>query len=157
MSNTDYDLPKYDGTITMTKYLSLLKDYKFKLLKPKYDKILEFINLWLKKYNIELKSLTDFKKIPQDKLLSNNEHNSKILKKYSDSLLSYLNAENMKYDSEDSSSDELEKLEREYNIKNNILDYIKEILKTINYTLKMNKVKSNNNEYILCYSIINNN
>lgn len=156
MSNTNYDLPKYDGSMTMTKYLSLLKDCKFKLLKPKYDKILEFLNLWLKKYNIELKSLTDFKKIPQEKLLSDNEHNSKILKKYSDSLLSYLNAENMKYDSDDSSSDELEKLERDYYIKNNILEYIKEILKTINYTLKMKKIKNDNKE-IICYSIINNN
>ncbi len=128
----------------------------------KYDKILEFMNLWLGRYKIKLKSLTDFKKIPENLILSDENHNKKILEKYYDSLFSYLDLDNTKYDSDNSSTDSYDKIEREYNIKNNILSFIKEILTSINYTMIMSKIKiideKNNSKISIVYTIkINNN
>jgi hypothetical protein len=134
-------LPEYDGSESLTKYLSRIKDLRFQMNSHKYDKILEFLNVWLEKYKIKLKSLTDFKKIPEKLLLNDETHNQKILDKYYTSLSSYLDTNNTNYDSDNSSTDEYEKLEREYKIRNNILSFIKEILTTINYTLIISKIK----------------
>jgi len=134
-------LPEYDGSESLTKYLCKIKDLRVQMNTHKYDKILEFMNLWLEKYKIKLKSLTDFKKIKESLLLSDETHNKKILDKYYESLYSYLDIGNSFYDSDNSSTDEYDKLEREYNIKNNILSFIKEILTTIDYTLILTKVK----------------
>jgi cysteinyl-tRNA synthetase len=134
-------LPEYDGSESLTKYLSRMKDLRFQMNSHKYDKILEFLNVWLEKYKIKLKSLTDFKKISEKLLLSDETHNQKILDKYYTSLSSYLDTNNADYDSDNSSTDEYEKLEREYKIRNNILSFIKEILTTIDYTLIISKVK----------------
>ena len=134
-------LPEYDGSESLTKYLSRMKDLRFQMNSHKYDKIIEFLNVWLEKYKIKLKSLTDFKKVPEKLLLSDETHNQKILDKYYTSLSSYLDTNNADYDSDNSSTDSYAKLEREYKIRNNILSFIKEILTTIDYTLVINKVK----------------
>ena len=142
--NTKHDitqLPEYDGSESLTKYLQRIKDIRFQMNSHKYDKILEFLNLWLEKYKIKLKSLTDFKKIRENILLSDDTHNKKMIDKYYDSLSSYLDINNTKYDSDNSSTDSYDKLEREYKIRNNILSFIKEILTTIDYTLIMVKSK----------------
>lgn len=160
--NQQSTLPEYDGSESLTKYLSRIKDLRFKMNSHKYNKILEFLNVWLEKYKIKLKSLTDFKKIPEKILLSDETYNQKILDKYYTSLSSYLDTNNANYDSDNSSTDEYEKLEREYKIRNNILSFIKEILTTIDYTLVINKVKKTtsdkNSNIELSYTIkINNN
>ena len=134
-------LPEYDGSESLTKYLQRIKDLRFQMNAHKYDKILEFLNLWLEKYKIKLKSLMDFKKIPEKILLSDDAHNKKMIDKYYDSLSSYLDINNTNYDSDNSSTDSYDKLEREYKIRNNILSFIKEILTTIDYTLIMSKSK----------------
>jgi hypothetical protein len=141
IKDNQYTLPEYDGSESLTKYLSRMKDLRFQMNSHKYDKILEFLNVWLDKYKIKLKSLTDFKKISEKVLLSDETHNQKILDKYYTSLSSYLDTNNTNYDSDNSSTDEYEKLEREYKIRNNILSFIKEILTTIDYTLIISKVK----------------
>ena len=138
-------LPEYDGTESLSKYLGKVKEIRIKQNIHKYEKILEFINLWLAKYKIKLKSLTDFKKISEKVLLSNEEHNKKILDKYYDSLISYLDLHNICYNSDNSSTDSYDKFEREYQIKNNIISFIKEILAAIDYTIIMHKTKNNNN------------
>lgn len=141
-------LPEYDGTESLTKYLSRMKDLRFQMNSHKYDKIMEFLNVWLEKYKIKLKSLSDFKKIPEKILLSDESHNQKILDKYYVSLSSYLDTNNVDYNSDNSSTDEYEKLEREYKIRNNILSFIKEILTTIDYTLVINKVKKTSSDKV---------
>ncbi len=141
IKNNENVLPEYDGSESLTKYLSRMKDLRFKMNSHKYDKIMEFLNVWLEKYKIKLKSLTDFKKISEKLLLSDETHNQKILDKYYTSLSSYLDTSNSHYDSDNSSTDEYDKLEREYKIRNNILSFIKEILTTIDYTLVINKIK----------------
>jgi hypothetical protein len=150
-------LPEYDGSVSLTKYLCQIKDMRVQMNSHKYDKIMEFINLWLEKYKIKLKSLTDFKKIPEQILLQDEIHNKKILDKYYDSLKSYLDVNNSNYDSDNSSTDEYDKLEREYNIRNNILSFIKEILTCIDYTLIMSKIKTidknNKSKIEVVYSI----
>ncbi len=150
-------LPEYDGSESLTKYLCKIKDMRVQMNSHKYDKIMEFINLWLEKYKIKLKSLTDFKKIPENVLLQDDTHNKKILDKYYDSLSSYLDLNNTNYDSDNSSTDEYDKLEREYKIRNNILSFIKEILTSIDYTLIMSKVKTidskNNSKIEVVYTI----
>jgi len=140
-SKQETQLPEYDGSESLTKYLCRMNDLRMEMNTHKYDKILEFMNLWLEKYKIKLKSLTDFKKIKETTILSDEVHNKKILDKYYDSVYSYLDIGNNNYDSDNSSTDEYDKLEREYNIKNNILSFIKEILTSINYTLILSKVK----------------
>lgn len=140
-NNNTNQLPEYDGSESLTKYLSRIKDLRFQMNSHKYDKILEFMNVWLEKYKIQLKSLTDFKKVPEKILLSDETHNQKILDKYYTSLSSYLDTNNTNYDSDNSSTDSYDKLEREYKIRNNILSFIKEILTTIDYTLIINKEK----------------
>lgn len=152
--------PEYDGSESLTKYLERIKDMKFKMNAHKYEKILEFMNIWLAKYKINLKSLTDFKKIPEKILLSDEIHNKKILDKYYTSLSSYLDVSNVNYDSDNSSTDSYDKIEREYNIKNNILCFIKEILTSIDYTLIINKIKvqkKTKTKIQICYSIKMNN
>jgi len=134
-------LPEYDGSESLTKYLSRIKDLRAQMNSHKYDKILEFLNLWLEKYKIKLRSLTDFKKIPEKLILSDDTHNKKMIDKYYDSLSSYLDTNNSNYDSDNSSTDSYDKLEREYKIRNNILSFIKEILTTIDYTLILVKSK----------------
>ena len=139
-------LPEYDGSESLTKYLSRMKDFRFKLNSHKYEKILEFLNTWLKKYNINLKSLTDFKKVSEKLLLSDELHNKKILDKYYTSLSNDLEINNENCDSDNLSSEEYEKLEKNYNMRNNILIFLKEILTTIDYTLIINKVKKMNSK-----------
>lgn len=155
--NNDFKLPEYDGSESLTKYLGRIKDLRFQMNSHKYDKILEFMNLWLEKYKIKLKSLMDFKKVSENLLLSDETHNKKILDKYYDSLSSYLDTDNANYDSDNSSTDSYDKLEREYKIRNNILSFIKEILMTIDYTLVMSKSKvmdeSKNSKIETFYSI----
>ena len=97
-------LPEYDGSESLTKYLSRMKDFRFKLNSHKYEKILEFLNTWLKKYNINLKSLTDFKKVSEKVLLSDELHNKKILYKYYTSLSNDLEINNENCDSDNLSS-----------------------------------------------------
>jgi len=137
-------LPEYDGTESLTKYLSKIKMLHIEINKHKYDKILEFMNIWLDKYKIKLGSLTEFKRVSEKILLSDPEHNKKILNKYYSSIRSYLDIESANYNSDNSSTDSFDKLEREYLIKNNILNFIKEILTTINYTLILYKAKGDN-------------
>ncbi len=157
IKNNENVLPEYDGSESLTKYLSRMKDLRFKMNSHKYDKIMEFLNVWLEKYKIKLKSLTDFKKISEKLLLSDETHNQKILDKYYTSLSSYLDTSNSHYDSDNSSTDEYDKLEREYKIRNNILSFIKEILTTIDYTLVINKIKKksadNSSSIEIAYSI----
>ena len=145
-TNNNNLLPEYDGSESLTKYLSRMKDLRFQMNSHKYDKILEFLNVWLEKYKIKLKSLTDFKKVPEKLLLSDETHNQKILDKYYSSLSSYLDTNNAEYDSDNSSTDSYAKLEREYKIRNNILSFIKEILTTIDYTLVISKVKKSSSD-----------
>jgi hypothetical protein len=146
-------LPEYDGTESLTKYLTRMKELRIKMNAHKYEKILEFMNLWLEKYKYKLKSLTDFKKIPEKTLLSDETHNKKILDKYYDSLSSYLDTKNTNYDSDNSSTDSYDKLVREYNIQNNILSFIKEILTTIDYTLIIQKIKNTDGKTENSYTI----
>ena len=143
--NTDV-LPEYDGSESLTKYLSRIKDLRFKLNSHKYEKILEFLNIWMKKYNINLKSLTDFKKVPEKVLLSDETYNKKILDKYYTSLSNDLDINNENCDSDNLSTEEYEKLEKDYKLRNNILSFIKEILITIDYSLIINKIKKMNSK-----------
>ena len=139
-------LPEYDGSESLTKYLSRMKDFRFKLNSHKYNKILEFLNIWLEKYKINLKSLTDFKKVPEKVLLSDEVYNKKILDKYYTSLSNDLNINNENYDSDNLSTEEYEKLEKDYKLRNNIISFLKEILTTIDYTLITNKIKKMNSK-----------
>ena len=139
-------LPEYDGSESLTKYLSRMKDLRIKNNACKYEKILEFLNNWLEKYKIKLKSLTDFKKISENLLLSDEIYNKKILDKYYTSLSNYLDINDTNQDSDDLDTEEYEKMEKEYLMRNNIISFIKEILTTIDYTLIINKIKKTNNK-----------
>ena len=64
-----------------------------------------------------------------------------------------MDTKNTNYDSDNSSTDSYDKLVREYNIQNNILSFIKEILTTIDYTLVIQKIKNTEGKTENSYTI----
>lgn len=125
----DNSPPVFDGD--MTKYLMRMKYYDIKLNKHKYDKILEFMNIWLVTYGIKLKSLMDFKNVSSKIIFKDSRHNYKIFRKYHDSLNSYFG-----FKSEEKSEN---KLNKTFDINSNIQDLITEDVKSIKDKLKLRK------------------
>jgi len=141
----------YDNKESITKYLSRLRELKLNKNKDKYDKILNFFNIWLEKYDIKLKSLMEFKRISEDIILSDEKHNNKILKKHMHELYEELELDTG-YGSSD--SEEMKKLENIHNMENDIMYFIKEILKSIDYKLKSKKIKFGDKTKKLYYIVM---
>jgi len=76
-----YEVPKFNINDSVSKYIIKVENYKIKLLKEKYDIVINFLNEWIFK---NYKSLTDFKNINEEILLKNKKHNHAIARKYSD-------------------------------------------------------------------------
>lgn len=156
--------PVYDGSGSMTQFLLEVKEYNVYVRSHKYGKILELINIWLSgiesshlrvilskfvvnpgeskdKSKIKLKSLLDFKNIPGNILSSDPKFNIKLYRKYYISMCSYFNISmyNDEFDSdEEEMFDNLGSEEFEYD---DIIMFIKKILKTIGYSFKTFKKK----------------
>jgi len=100
-------VPKYDGTESMTKYLRRVDCFKLKFQEDKYKLLLEFVNEWLKlSKTFRLKSLSDFVNVEENVLLADKKHNRVILRKYSENIIKKLNVE---FDvEEETGSDDIE-------------------------------------------------
>jgi hypothetical protein len=141
----------YDKKEPIAKYLSRIRELKVNNNKEKYTKILNFFNIWLVKYDIKLNSLMEFKKIREDIILSDKEHNKKILKTYMYELYNELELDK---DYGSSDSDEMKKLKKIYKMENDIIYFIKEILKAIDYKLKSKKIKFGDKTKKLYYIVM---
>jgi hypothetical protein len=74
---------EYDGEESMTHYLRRVEEFKAKLVNERYDKLVQFVNEWLKlEGKSKLTSLTEFRWITEDSLLEDEENNSKLLYEY---------------------------------------------------------------------------
>lgn len=132
---------------TINQYMERFRQFELQLLEEKYNLILDFVKEWLSIYDIEIKCLTDFKKISSDKI-NNKKANNKILKKYKSNICKTFNI-----DEDDGDIEE-----------ENIINFLKRALSKINYSLKYNKNKiadkmsedSDSEKCIKVYSIVKN-
>jgi hypothetical protein len=132
------NLPLYDEKKeSLTKYICKINDILFERKKNIHNDIYNFIKLWLKKYNINISCLLDFKNIKESTITNNTEYNISFLNEHYSVLCKYLNKNDYSDD-----EDEYEHLLYEHNLKNDILLFIKELLKIINYKLVKNIKKS---------------
>jgi hypothetical protein len=53
---------------TINQYMERFRQFELQLLEEKYNLIFNFVKEWLSMYDIEIKCLTDFKKISSDKI-----------------------------------------------------------------------------------------
>lgn len=86
-------------------YQKKYDDFKYKISDNNYEIILGFINIWIGNYGYAIKAFSEFKKIPQDKILNNNEYNRSILNKYKDKINKYFELDT---DDDDSDYDDYE-------------------------------------------------
>jgi hypothetical protein len=84
--------PILDENDTSYEYELKVMNYLRELKRNDYNIILDFINLWLSKYNIKLKSLTNFK-FKENFLFSdsNEKYNKKFIKTHATSIKKKLN------------------------------------------------------------------
>ncbi len=81
--------PIYDGKESIVSYMRRVDDYKMLIKKEKYNAILDFMNIILKK-EPKLKNLTDFKNIKLSLLTMDNKEFKKILKLHGQNLINTL-------------------------------------------------------------------
>lgn len=124
--------PLYDGKESTINYERRVNDYFAKLNGLKYDIILEFLNIYVSKSNLNYNKLKDFKNIDESIFLDN-EYNEILFNKYSDQLNKNLNI---------SKSDIIY---QDNNI--NFIIYIQKILSKINYAM----IKKKNGKYSIYY------
>ena len=94
--------PKYDESMSFSKYARLVEKYKIKVNEQKYNLILDMINDWLElKDKDRLTELTGFKQMDESDLLEHDGH--AILIKYQEKIKVILeidmklNSKNKKY------------------------------------------------------------
>jgi hypothetical protein len=138
---TQVNVPIYDGKESLTKFLRKVEAYNIYMKQEKYQKILNFLNEWMKPYNLNMSSLTEFKNISAERILSDNKHNKRILKKYSKKLIDELNLV-IDCPNDETDTDEIGE--------NEIIVFVRCILKSIDYSINS---KLNGNE--LFYTIRN--
>jgi hypothetical protein len=123
--------PIYDGKETMTQWLRKIQLFEVRMKSDKYNKILDFMNILLTPYEIKLCSLSDFKNISSKKITKDIIHNKRTLRKYGKKLAAELcvdvNAPELDDDTEDIEEDQ-------------IIKFIRSILKSIEYSLKWKQV-----------------
>lgn len=147
-SKKKLEFPYFDmKNESINQYMERFRQFQLQILEEKYNIILDFVKDWLSMYDIEIKCLTDFKKISTDKI-NNKKLNKKILKKYKSNICKTLNIEEDEGDIEEE----------------NIIDFLKRALNKINYSLKYTKNKiadklsedSDSEKSIKVYTIIKN-
>jgi hypothetical protein len=122
----DIKAPVYDGKEPVYKFQKKIDEYLKALKNQKYDYVLNFINLWLDHSKLpQIKSLVDFKKIPEEKLLSDKKANRKLLRKNSEKLMKIFNLNT--YVEAETDSDEIRD---KY-----IIQFVSKILRTQDYIL----------------------
>ncbi len=86
-------VPKYDGTMSVTKYLRIVDEFTIEIKKERYTLLLAFINDWLKLEDDDTKmtSLIDFKNMDESVILKDKKHNRDVLRKYQDQIVQKLN------------------------------------------------------------------
>jgi len=99
-------IPKYDGTMSITKYLKLVDQFTIEIKKERYNLLLAFVNDWLKleEDDVKLISLSDFKNMEESVILKDKKHNMEILRRYKDEIVQKLNP-NFDIDEETDSDD----------------------------------------------------
>lgn len=76
---------EYDGKESITQYMRRVEKFKAALVNEKYNKLIEFVNKWLKlEGKNKLTSLTDFRWITEETLLDDEENNAELLDSYHD-------------------------------------------------------------------------
>lgn len=130
----DMEIPKFDDSEPIEKYLEKMRKFTVSLKKDKYDLVLGFINDVLSHREIKLLKLLDGKKL-YPSAFKNIKNNTKVMNKHYKNLSEKLKLE-YDYDEDSVSSGE-------------IVDFIKLILNKIEYNIIFNKTETR--EY---YSII---
>lgn len=73
----------YDGKESVTQYLKRAEEFKMKIIKDKYDDVINFLNDFLNlKGDSRYRSLTDFKNISEKKFFKDKKHTIEIITKY---------------------------------------------------------------------------
>jgi hypothetical protein len=123
------EFPEFDiKNESINQYMERFRQYQIKMIEDKYNIIFEFVKEWLSMYDIEIKCLTDFKKISSEKI-NNKKINRKILKKYKTSICK-----------------ELKILEDDGDIEEeSIITFLKRALEKINYSLKYTRIIKQDN------------
>ncbi len=117
--------PKYDGKESMPQFERRIEKYLAEINKNKYDKLLDFLNLWLKMTEKKFMSLTDIKNIPEKLLLGDAKHNRNILRRHGQDLMILFGIDTTIDDETD--SDDIND--------NYITDFVKKILNAFGYTM----------------------
>ncbi|AYV78242.1 MAG: hypothetical protein Edafosvirus7_34 [Edafosvirus sp.] len=102
MKTIKMEPPIYNDTETISEYVSRVEEYMLQFKKQKYKIILDFVNKWLKPLDKTLVSLTDFKNMPEEKLLKDKKYNRKILRENVEDLKKSLNVKSFIDDETDS-------------------------------------------------------
>lgn len=123
------------GKETVTQYMRRVQEYEVQLRKDRYDVILNFVNIWGNENQLKFKSLLEFKKIPDDKVIDDVK-NKKICKTHKANVCEQLNIDN-DTDLEETDTDDIPETE--------FITFMRKILKTINYSI--NKTTINKKGY----------
>ncbi|CAH6421321.1 Hypothetical protein KVN_LOCUS224 [uncultured virus] len=103
MNQHDF-IPKFNEKESITKYLKKTEQFALKLNEEKYKLLLEFVNQLLKLSNDDkIKSLYEFKNIPEEIILKDKKNNRSILRKYSNNIIEKLK---VKFDIDDETNSE---------------------------------------------------
>ncbi|ARF09203.1 hypothetical protein Catovirus_2_152 [Catovirus CTV1] len=132
--------PIYNDSETVIEYKLRFDEYTLNLAKIKYDVILKFLNIWLNPYKIQLKKLTEFKRIDFDVITKNRKHNNSVLKEYSKELIEYFGIKSESYDT--TKDDDIEDDE--------IISFVKKMLKKIDYDFTKKYVQDKTYFSIVC-------
>ena len=133
--NDKLEFPLFDGKETLTQFMRRVNDFDLRNKKPKYDIILEFVNVLT---NSKYTSLTEFMNVPNSKIINN----KKIMDQYSTKLSKILNIDILELTKITTSEDEEQEQE--------IIIFLKKILSSIEYSLV-----SKNIDNKIIYSIKN--
>lgn len=83
---------EYDGKESITQYMRRVEKFKAVLVNEKYNKLIEFVNKWLKlEGKKKITSLTDFRWITEETLLDDEENNAELLDSYHDLFINEFN------------------------------------------------------------------
>ena len=118
--NDKLEFPLFDGKETLTQFMRRVNDFDLRNKKPKYDIILEFVNVLT---NSKYTSLTEFMNVPNSKIINN----KKIMDQYSNKLSKILNIDILELTKITTSEDEEQEQE--------IIIFLKKILSSIEYSL----------------------
>lgn len=137
-------IPEYDDNIPFYILNDRVATYYSKSIvnkKSKYNKILGFMQEWLSHYNITIKSLSDFKNISLDIVLTDTNFNEELLGMHMEALYNELNVRKDSRDEKD-----IDNIDS-----SGMLLFVKRILKTIDYTLIFRITKDKyRNKIIYC-------